>query len=57
MASMPSNSEETRDFLITMSQIQNQDFLFRPFVSAVVSMKSRRRKELENIVPPDFTSP
>ena len=50
MASMPSNSEETRNFLITidnskntMSQIQNQDFLFRPFVSAVVSMRSNRR--------------
>jgi hypothetical protein len=42
--------EETRDFLITidnykntMSQIKNQDFLFRPFVSAVVSMKSNGR--------------
>lgn len=40
----------------TMSQIQNQDFLFRPFVSAVVSMQVKW-KELENIVPSDFTAP
>ncbi|HEX5978639.1 MAG TPA: hypothetical protein VFY68_15260 [Nitrososphaeraceae archaeon] len=39
--------EETREIFDynqnaknTMSQIQNQDFLFRPFVSTAVSMKS-----------------
>jgi hypothetical protein len=50
MASMPSNSEETRDFLITidnskntMIQIQNQDFLFRPFVYEVKKKEGVRK--------------
>ena len=39
----------------TMIQIQNQDFLARPFVSAAVSMPVKW-KELENIVLSDFTT-
>ena len=47
MASMPSHSEKSQGIFDynqnaknTMSQIQNQDFLFRPFVSTAVSMMS-----------------